>query len=71
MRRDVERRLRYVEVAAAGSDTIEIWVDEGGGIVSDPQGERITLEAFDHLRAGGRPSASAVVVLCYPEDLQL
>ena len=42
MRRDLERRLRAVEVA--GSGKIEIWVHQDDGLVRGPCGEPITFE---------------------------
>jgi len=42
MRRDLERRLRAVEIA--GSGRIEIWVRQDDGLVRSPRGEPMTFE---------------------------
>jgi hypothetical protein len=47
MRRDLERRLRAVEVA--GSAGIEIWIEQGDGTVRGPHGEQMTREEVDAL----------------------
>ena len=47
MRRDLERRLRAVEVA--GSGRIEIWVRQGDGLVRSPRGEQMTFEEAEAL----------------------
>jgi hypothetical protein len=47
MPRDVELRLRAVQVA--GSVRIEIWVQQEDGLVRSPRGEQMTFEeAEDH-----------------------
>jgi len=52
MRRDLERRLRAVEVAGSGG--VEIWVDQGDGTVRGPDGEQMTGEEAEALaRAAG------------------
>ena len=52
MRRDLERRLRAVE--AGGSADIEIWIEQGDGMVRGPHGEQMTREEVDALtRATG------------------
>ena len=52
MRRDLEHRLRAVEVA--GSGRIEIWVHQEDGLVRSPRGEQMTFEEAEPLwRAGG------------------
>ena len=52
MRRDLELRLRAVEVA--GSGRIEIWVRQDDGLVRSPGGEPMTFEEAEPLwRAGG------------------
>ena len=69
MRRDLERRLRAVEIAEpARSIAIEYWIFEGDGMVSGPRGERMTRDAFNHLQSRGRPPSGAMMVLSYPED---
>lgn len=47
MRKDLERRLRAVEVA--GSGRIEIWVRQGDGLVRGPRGEQMTFEEAEAL----------------------
>ena len=47
MRRDLERRLRAVEVA--GSGRIEIWVRQDDGLVRSPRGEQMTFEEAEAL----------------------
>lgn len=52
MRRDLERRLRAVEVA--GSGRIEIWIYQDDGLVRRLGGEPMTFEEAEPLwRAGG------------------
>jgi hypothetical protein len=52
MRRDLERRLRAVEVA--GSGRIEIWVRQDDGLVRSLGGEQMTFEEAEALwRAAG------------------
>jgi len=54
VRRDLERRLRAVEAARAGSDDNEIWFEQGDGTVCGPHGVRMTREEADVLwRAAG------------------
>jgi hypothetical protein len=53
VRRDLERRLKAVEVAGSGG--IEIWVRQGDGAVRGPRGEQMTLEEAETLaRAAGK-----------------
>ena len=47
MRRDLERRLRAVEVA--GSGRIEIWVRQNDDLVRNPRGEQMTCEEAEAL----------------------
>jgi hypothetical protein len=47
MRRDVDRRLRRLEMAYAGAPRIEIWVEQGDGTLRCTSGECITRETFD------------------------
>jgi hypothetical protein len=47
MRRDLDRRLRAVEVA--GSAGIEIWIEQGDGRVRGPRGEQMTREEAEAL----------------------
>jgi hypothetical protein len=54
MRRDLERRLRHLEIADAGSDAVEVWIGDGDGTLCGPRGERMTREAFDLLYPRGR-----------------
>ena len=39
MRRDLERRLRDLEIADAGSSALEIWVTDDGGTLCGPRGD--------------------------------
>ena len=65
MRRDLERRLRAVEVA--GSRTTGIWVHQDDGLVRSPRGEQMTFEEAEPLwRAVG-----AIPVLISEGDLDL
>jgi hypothetical protein len=65
MRRDLERRLRAVEVA--GSGTTGIWVHQDDGLVRSPRGEQMTFEEAEALwRASG-----AIPILLSEEDLDL
>jgi hypothetical protein len=50
VRRDLERRLRAVEVAGSGG--IEIWIDQGDGTVRGPHGEQTTREEAETLGRG-------------------
>ena len=47
MRRDLEHRLRAVEVAE--STGFEIWIEQGDGTVRGPHGEQMTREEADAL----------------------
>ena len=47
MRRDLERRLREVDVA--GSGRIEIWVRQNDDLVRNPRGEQMTFEEAEAL----------------------
>jgi hypothetical protein len=52
MRRDLDLRLRAVEVA--GSGRIEIWVRQDDGLVRSPRGKPMTFEEAEALwRAAG------------------
>jgi hypothetical protein len=65
MRRDLERRLRAVEVA--GSGRLEIWIDQGDGTVRGPRGEQVTHEEAESLgRAAGR-----LVIVISEDDARL
>jgi hypothetical protein len=54
MERDLERRLRRVEIAGVGSDAIEIWIDQGDGFICGPRGERLTREEAEARGCGAR-----------------
>ena len=54
--RDLERRLRAVEVA--GSGAIEIWIHQGDGTVRGPRGEQMTC---DEAEALGRATRTVTV----------
>ena len=47
MRRDLELRLRAVEVV--GSDRIEIWVRQDDGLVRSRRGDQMTFEEAEAL----------------------
>ena len=47
MRKDLERRLRAVEVA--GSGRVEIWRHQDDGLVRGPRGEQMTFEEAEAL----------------------
>ena len=47
MRKDLERRLRAVEVA--GSGRLEIWVRQDDGLVRSPRGDQMTFEEAEAL----------------------
>jgi len=48
MRRDLERRLRHLEIVErTGSIAIEYWIFESDGMVTGPRGERMTAVAFE------------------------
>jgi hypothetical protein len=65
MRRDLELRLRAVEIA--GSGRIEIWVPQDDGFVRSPRGEQMTFEDAEALwRAVG-----TIPVLLSEADLDL
>ena len=54
MRRDLERRLRRVEIADTGSKVFEFWIDQGDGTVRNPRGEQMARSAAEALaRAAG------------------
>jgi hypothetical protein len=53
MRRDLERRLRALEVAGSGG--IEFWIYQSNGMVRGPKGEEMTREeAESQCRAAGK-----------------
>jgi hypothetical protein len=49
MRRDLERRLRLVEIAGARTGGIHIWIDQGDGAVRDLQGKEMRREEAEAL----------------------
>jgi len=51
MRRGLERRLRHLELANAGSSAPEIWIAEDDGNFTGPYGERITHDAIERQRS--------------------
>jgi hypothetical protein len=65
MRKDLERRLRAVEVA--GSGRIEIWLHQGDGLVRGPRGEQMTFEEAEAL---GR-AVGTIPVFFSETDLRL
>jgi hypothetical protein len=55
VRRDLERRLRAVEVADTRADGFELWIGQGDGTVRGPSGELLTCEELEaRRRATGR-----------------
>jgi hypothetical protein len=56
--RDLERRLRAVEVAGSGG--IEIWIHQDDGTVRGPRGEQMT---FDEAEALGRAAGTVPIFL--------
>jgi len=71
LRRDLERRLRQIEVADVRSDRIEIWVDQGDGTVCGPRGERLARQAFDHAHPHGRACGGGLVLVIDAQDALL
>jgi len=67
--RDLERRLRAVEVA--GSGAIEIWIHQGDGTVCGPRGERLARQAFDHAHPPGRACGGGLVLVIDAQDALL
>ena len=68
MRRDLERRLRHLEIADAGSDAVEVWIGDGDGTLCGPRGERLTRQAFDHSHSRGRACGDGVVLVIDAQD---
>ncbi len=50
MRRDLERRLRKIEIADARTDGFELWIGQGDGMVRGPSGELLTCEELEARR---------------------
>ena len=50
MRRDLERRLRKIEIADARADGFELWIGQGDGMVRGPSGELLTCEEVEARR---------------------
>jgi hypothetical protein len=71
MRKDFERRLRQIEIADAGCDAIEVWIDQSDGTVCGPRGERLTRQAFDHAYPRGRACGGGVVLVIGAQDARL
>ena len=65
MRRDLERRLRAVEVAGSGRN--EIWVRQEDGLVRSPRGEQMTFEEAERLWR----TVGAIPLLISEADLDL
>ena len=61
MRRDLERRLRAIEVAV---NVVEVWIDQGDGTLRGPRGEQMTRQAFDH----AHPRGSGLVFVIDAQD---
>ena len=48
MRRDIPRRLAALEALhQAGTPKIDVWINEGDGLVRNRDGAAMTQEAFD------------------------
>jgi hypothetical protein len=67
MRRELERRLRRLELAISRHATIEIWVTQEDGTLRGPNGEHITEEAFLRLY----PIGSSGVLIISATDAEL
>jgi len=67
MRRELERRLRRLELASSGPAKIEIWVTQGDGTLRGPNGEHLAEEAFLRLH----PPGSSGVIIITPADAEL
>jgi len=67
MRRELERRLRGLELASSGPAKIEIWIAQWDGILRGPNGEHLTEEAFRRLH----PEGSSGVFIISPADSEL
>jgi hypothetical protein len=65
MRRDLELRLRAVEVAGAGG--VEIWVRQDDGLVRSPRGKPMTFEEAEALWR----AADTIPVFLSEADLDL
>jgi hypothetical protein len=68
MRRDLERRLRRLEIANTGSKIFEIWIDQGDGTVCGPLGQRLTRQALDHAHSRGHAYGDCVVIVIDAQD---
>ena len=64
MKRELERRLRRLELASSGPRKIEIWISQGDGTLRHPNGEHLTEEAFLRLH----PPGSSGVCVITPAD---
>jgi len=60
MQRELERRLRRLEVASSGRGKIEIWITQEDGTLSGPNGEHLTEGAFLRLHPPGSPGVFVV-----------
>jgi hypothetical protein len=59
MRRDLERRLRAIEIARAGANFGGVWIEQRDGMLRAPWGETMTRDAFEAARSG---SATVVIL---------
>ena len=55
MRRDLERRLRRLEMESSGPGAFEIWCEQDDGTLRGPNGQRLTRKAFYRLHPPGSP----------------
>jgi hypothetical protein len=68
MRKELERRLRRLELASSGPAKIEIWITQEDGKLSGPNGEHITEEASLRLYPAG---SSGVIIASATTDAGL
>jgi hypothetical protein len=69
MRRELERRLRRLELASSGRAKFEFWVTQGDGTLRGPNGEHLTEEAF--LRLYPDPDGNSGVIVVSATDWEL
>jgi hypothetical protein len=62
MQRELERRLRRLELASSGPAKIEIWITQEDGTLRNPNGEHLSEEAFRRLYPDP-PGSSGVIVV--------
>jgi hypothetical protein len=62
MRRDLERRLRAVEIVRPGANAGQVWIQQSDGMLRGPRGEIITRDAFEVVRS------SFATILILPDN---